>query len=70
MGSITYQALSSQTYPEFIYYEGKCYHLLEDKYRSRSGVILDESVIEDYITCQSCVDDNPRNTLYVTYDES
>ncbi len=69
MPSTTYQSISSQEYPEHIYYEGKCYRLLEDKYRSRTGIILDQTVVEKYITCQDCVDANPRNTLYVTFEE-
>ena len=69
MAQTTYQAISSQEYPEYIYYEGKCYRLLEDNFRSKQGIIMDKTVLQDYSTCKECVIDNPRNTLYVTYDE-
>ena len=68
MAETTYQAISSQEYPEYIYYEGKCYRLLDDNYRAKAGVIINKTKLLSYSTCVECETDNPQNTLYVTYD--
>ncbi len=67
MPSTTYQAISSQEYPEFIYYEGKCYRLLPDNIREKSGTIINKTKLKSYSTCKKCATENPQNTLYVRY---
>lgn len=62
-------AISSQQYPDSIYFEGKCYTLLDDKHVSSDGLVLDYSQLKKYADCDECFADNPQNTMYVCYDE-
>jgi len=62
-------AISSQQYPESLYFEGVCYFLLDDKHVSSDGIVLDYDQISKYEDCESCFSDNPQNTMYVRYEE-
>jgi hypothetical protein len=63
-----YQAISSQSYPEYMYFDGKCYRLLDDTRRTNTGLVVDQSSIESYTSCKECNETNPQNTMYVTYE--
>ena len=67
--STQFIAISSQQYPDSIYFEGVCYFLLDDKHVSSDGIVLDYDTISKYVDCDACFDDNPQNTMYVRYEE-
>ena len=63
-----YQAISSQEYPEYMFFEGRCYHLMEDDRKTNSGLRIDSSKMEEFESCDECNEANPQNTMYVTYE--
>lgn len=63
-----YQAISSQEYPEHMYFDGRCYRLLEDDRMTNSGIKLDSSRMKEFESCEQCNEANPQNTMYVTYE--
>ena len=69
MSSTEFIAISSQKYPNSIFFEGKCYYLLDDRHVSSDGLVLDYDELKKYETCDKCFTDNPQNTIYVHYEE-
>lgn len=63
-----YQAISSQEYPEFMFFEGRCYRLMEEDRMTSSGLMIDKSRMTEFESCEDCNDANPQNTMYVTYE--
>ena len=64
-----YQAISSQEYPEHMYFDGRCYRLLDEDRMTNAGIILDSSRMKEFESCEECNDANPQNTIYVTYEQ-
>mgnify|MGYP003305366944 FL=1 len=64
-----YQAISSQEYPEHMYFDGRCYRLLDEDQMTNAGIILDNSRMQEFESCEECNDANPQNTIYVTYEQ-
>ena len=66
--STQYITLSSQEYPEYMFYDGKCWHLLDDDRRTNYGTVIDSSRMVSYEECGDCQEENPQNTMYVMYE--
>ena len=63
-----YQAISSQEYPEHMYFDGRCYRLLDEDQMTNAGIIMDSSRMREFESCEECNEANPQNTIYVTYE--
>ena len=51
-----------------MFYDGKCWHLLDDDRRTNYGTVIDSSRMVSYEECGDCQEENPQNTMYVMYE--
>ena len=58
----------NQEYPEYMFYQGKCYRLLDESRRTNYGEDLDRSKMIQYQECGDCQESNPQNTMFVMYE--
>jgi len=63
-----YIGLSTQEFPEYMYFDGACYRLLSEDRRTNSGYVVDKTRLESFDSCEDCNTSNPLNTMYVTYE--